>query len=499
MSEPHSKEYYLAKAERIDPITSAFIGGEYVPAATGVTFDDISPIDGRVIAKVVSCGQEDADRAVNVARKAFSDGIWRDLSPSKRGEILGRFADLIEENKEYLGLLETLDMGKPISEAVNGDIPGAAKSIRWYGQAIDKVYGEVAPVGGRALCTMTREPVGVVAAIVPWNFPLVMASWKIGPALAAGNSVILKPAEQSPLSAIHLGKLAKEAGIPDGVFNVLPGLGENVGQALGLHNDVDCIAFTGSTQIGKLMMKYAGESNLKRVSVECGGKSPLIVMADAPDLDAAAAEAAWGVFYNQGQVCNASTRLLVEASIKDAFVAKVAEVAKTIKVGHPLDPNSTIGAIVDENQFKSVCSFIEKGKSEGANVVLGGRTLDTEKGGFYLEPTIFSDVKNDMTIAQKEIFGPVLSVISFETEEEAIEIANDTIYGLGAGVFTKDINRAMRMSRALNAGCVWVNTYDAGDMSATFGGYKQSGFGRDKSLHALDKYTEIKNTWIATP
>jgi acyl-CoA reductase-like NAD-dependent aldehyde dehydrogenase len=247
------------------------------------------------------------------------------------------------------------------------------------------------------------------------------------------------------------------------------------------------------------MMKYAGESNLKRVSVECGGKSPLIVMADALDLDAAATEAAWGVFYNQGQVCNASTRLLVEASIKDAFVAKVAEVAKTIKVSHPLDPNSTIGAVVDETQFKSVCGFIEKGKSEGANVVLGGGTLDTEKGGFYLEPTIFSDVVNDMTIAQKEIFGPVLSVISFETEEEAIEIANDTIYGLGAGVFTKDINRAMRMSRALNAGCVWVNTYDAGDMSATFGGYKQSGFGRDKSLHALDKYSEIKNTWIATP
>src|SRR5439155_5142454 len=395
-----------------------------------------------------------------------------------------------------LALLETLDMGKPIRESRNTDIPLAADCIQYYAEAVDKVYDEIAPTGPNALTMIYREPLGVVAAVVPWNFPMLMSSWKLGPSLATGNSVILKPAEQSPLTAIRIAELAAEAGIPQGVFQVVPGFGETAGQALGRHMDVDMVAFTGSTEVGKYFLRYAGESNMKRISLECGGKTPHVIMPDAGDLDAAAEAAAWGIFYNQGEVCNAGSRLLVHDSIKDDFMAKVLDVARTIRPGDPLEPDAQIGAMVDETQMRRVLGYIDKGKEEGADLILGGERVRADSGGFYIEPTVFDHVRNDMTIAQEEIFGPVLATISFGDEQEAVRIANDTIYGLTAAIWTDDLNRAHRMSRAIRAGIVWVNCFDHGDMSSPFGGFKQSGFGRDKSLHAMEKYTDYKAVWI---
>jgi 4-guanidinobutyraldehyde dehydrogenase/NAD-dependent aldehyde dehydrogenase len=341
-----------------------------------------------------------------------------------------------------------------------------------------------------------REPLGVIGAVVPWNFPLLMATWKVGPALATGNSVILKPAEQSSLTALRLAELAAEAGVPEGVLQVVPGLGERAGQALGLHPDVDLIAFTGSTEVGKLFLGYSGASNMKRLALECGGKSPNVVFSDCGDLDAAAQAAAWGVFYNQGEVCNAGSRLLVHADIQDDFVERVLQVARGIRPGDPLDPKTRMGAIVDDRQLERVLGYVESGKAEGAGLLLGGEQALTETGGYYVEPTVFDGVSNDMTIARDEIFGPVLSVISFTDEAEAIAIANDTVYGLAAAIWTDDVNRAHRAARALRAGVVWVNTFDAGDITSPFGGFKQSGFGRDKSIHALDKFTDLKSIWL---
>lgn len=484
------------RAEGLKIEGRAFIGGQYTDAASGATFECVSPVDGRLLGLVASCDEADANRAVANAREVFESGVWSRLAPAKRKSTLIRFASLLKANAEELALLETLDMGKPISDSLHIDVPGAANALSWSGEAIDKIYDEVAATPHDQLGLVTREAVGVVGAIVPWNFPLMMACWKLGPALATGNSVVLKPSEKSPLTAIRIAQLAIEAGIPAGVLNVLPGYGHTVGKALALHMDVDTVVFTGSTRIAKQLMVYAGESNMKRIWLEAGGKSPNIVFADAPDLQAAAEAAASAIAFNQGEVCTAGSRLLVERSIKDRFLPMVVEALKAWKPGNPLDPATTVGALVDTQQMNTVLSYIEAGHSDGATLLTGGKRILEESGGTYVEPTIFDGVSNAMRIAQEEIFGPVLSVITFDTAEEAVAIANDTPYGLAAGVWTADISKAHKTARALRAGSVWVNQYDGGDMTAPFGGFKQSGNGRDKSLHAFDKYTELKATWI---
>ncbi len=475
----------------------AFINGEYTPALGGETFPCHSPIDGQCLTVVASCQSADADVAVVHARAAFDRGIWSQASPSTRKQVLHRFADLMAEHADELALLETLDMGKPIANSLGDDIPGSINCIRWYAEAIDKIYDEVSPSQDHQLGLITREPVGVVAAIVPWNFPLNMACWKLGPALAAGNSVILKPSEKSPLTAIRIAALAQQAGLPNGVLQVLPGYGHTIGKALAEHKDVDTVVFTGSTKVAKQLLISAGHSNMKRVWLEAGGKSPNIVFADAQDLDHVAEMAAMAIFFNQGEVCTAGSRLLVQESIYQDFVARLQSHVCQWQPSHPLDPNTKAGAIVDKVQFDNILHYIDLGQNEGAQLLCGGHRCHTDTGGFYIEPTIFIDADNTMRIAQEEIFGPVLTVIPFATEDDAIRIANDTEYGLAAALWTADLNRAHRCANKLRAGSVWINTYHGGDMTAPFGGFKQSGNGRDKSLHAFDKYTELKATWIA--
>jgi 4-guanidinobutyraldehyde dehydrogenase/NAD-dependent aldehyde dehydrogenase len=445
---------------------------------------------------VASCDLADAELAVADARATFESGVWSRMAPAQRKRIMIRFADLLDQHTEELALLETLDMGKPISDALSVDVPAASRAIRWSGEAVDKIYDEVAPTPHDELGLVTREPIGVVAAIVPWNFPMIMTCWKLGPALATGNSVIVKPSEKSPLTALRMAQLALDAGIPAGVLNVLPGYGHTVGKALALHMDVDTLVFTGSTKIAKQLMIYAGESNMKRVWLEAGGKSANIVFADAPDLKAAAEAAAAAICFNQGEMCTAGSRLLVERSIKDQFMPMVLEAMQDWKAGHALDPNSKVGALVDAGHLNAVLGYIDAGHKDQAKLLCGGKRTLEETGGQYVEPTIFDDANNSMRIAQEEIFGPVLTVIPFDTTEEAIAIANDSIYGLAAAIWTSNLSKAHLAAKALRVGSMWVNQYDGGDMTAPFGGFKQSGNGRDKSLHAFDKYTEIKATWI---
>ncbi len=490
-----SAQQWHAMAAELAIETRAFIGGEFTHSVAGETFPCVNPANGKVIAEISACRQADVDRAVMIARECFESGSWRGKAPVARKKILVRFADLILKYAEELALLETMDMGKPIGESLNVDVTGSARSIAWNGEAIDKIYGEVAPSPDNVIGLITREPIGVVAAIVPWNFPLLMACWKLGPALATGNSVILKPSEKSPLTAIRLASIAQEAGIPDGVFQVLPGFGPDAGTPLALHMDIDCIAFTGSTGVAKKLLEYAGQSNMKRVFAECGGKSPNIVFADCPDMEATAESAAAAIFYNQGEVCTAASRLLVEASIKDEFVNKVIAASHAMQPADPLDPDSFMGAIVDEIQLERVLGYIEDGKSN-AKLIHGGRRVRQESGGYYIEPTIFDEVDETCKIFHEEIFGPVLSVITFTGMEEAIRLANTSDYGLAAAVWTSDISKAHKTAQALRAGSVWINNWDGGDMTMPFGGYKQSGNGRDKSIHALEKYTELKSTWI---
>ncbi|WP_404384545.1 aldehyde dehydrogenase [Caenispirillum salinarum] len=496
MSKLLSHDDYQKLAADFRPRTQLFIDGTFVDAQSGKTFDDVSPRDGKVIAQVAEGDAADIDLAVKAARRAFEKGSWANMAPAKRKRVLLAFAEKLREHRNELALLESLDMGKPIRDAFSVDVMSSANCIQWHAEAIDKVYDEVAPSGPDALGLITREPIGVVAAVVPWNFPMMMAAWKLGPALATGNSVIVKPAEQSPLSMLRVAELAVEAGLPEGVLNVVPGFGPTAGKALGVHPDVDCIAFTGSGEVGKLFLQYSGQSNMKRVWLEAGGKTPNIVMADVPDLDKAAQHAAMGIFFNQGEVCTAASRLVVQESIREEMIEKIMTIGETMQPGDPIDPATKMGAIVDEEQMKRILGYIEKGQQEGATLRMGGEQVRRNEGGFYVAPTVFDGVKNDMTIAREEIFGPVLSVISVKDEEEAVKVANDTSYGLAASIWTRDITKAHRMARAVKAGSVWVNCWDGGDMTMPFGGFKQSGNGRDKSLHAMDKYTEIKATWI---
>ncbi|EMH9207797.1 TPA: aldehyde dehydrogenase PuuC [Klebsiella michiganensis] len=489
----HNLAYWQEKANNIAIETRLFINGEYSAAADNSVFATVDPTAQQTLAEVARGKKGDVDRAVQAARGVFDRGDWSQASPAQRKAVLHKFADLMEAHREELALLETLDTGKPIRHSLRDDVPGAARAIRWYAEAIDKVYGEVAPTGGNELAMIVREPIGVIAAVVPWNFPLLLACWKLGPALASGNSVVLKPSEKSPLTALRLAGLAKQAGLPDGVFNVVSGFGHEAGQALAQHHDVEVITFTGSTRTGKQLLKDAGDSNMKRVWLEAGGKSANIVFADCPDLQKAVNATAGGIFYNQGQVCIAGTRLLLEESIADRFLDLLKEQAKGWQPGNPLDPNTTMGMLIDNSHADSVHSFIRAGEAH-STLLLDGRKNPWPAA---VGPTIFVDVDPASALSQEEIFGPVLVVTRFKTEEQALALANDSRYGLGAAVWTRDLSRAHRVSRRLKAGSVFVNNYNDGDMTVPFGGYKQSGNGRDKSLHALEKFTELKTIWIA--
>ncbi|WAM19184.1 aldehyde dehydrogenase [Rhodococcus sp. JS3073] len=476
----------------------AFINGKFVDASDGGRFTTFAPSSGTAIASVTACGTADIDDAVRAARRAFDNGVWRHLPSAERKRILLKFAALIEDNATELALLDAVDAGKTLTDCEEHALPEAVECLRWYAEAIDKVFGKTSPTSPDNLALIVREPVGVVAAVLPWNYPLTMLAWKVAPALAAGNSLVIKPAEQSPLSALRLADFAQEAGIPDGVFNVVPGLGEVAGRALGLHHDIDMVSFTGSTEVGRLFLKYAAESNLKQIVLECGGKSPQIVMPDmSADLQTVAEDLAFAAFTNAGQNCTAGSRILVHASIKDELTNLLVGVAQTWVAGDPLDRSSKIGPLIEPSARDRVVGYIERARSDGARIRTGGEAINAESGGNYVPATVIDDVTPDMAIAREEVFGPVVCVVPFESEAEAIEIANDTTYGLGATVWSKDIDVAVRMARAVKAGTVGINGYSEGDITTPFGGYRQSGFGgRDKGLEAFDQYTELKTIWV---
>jgi acyl-CoA reductase-like NAD-dependent aldehyde dehydrogenase len=471
-----------------------FINNEWRPAASGETMEVVNPATEEVIASVASAASADLDAAVEAARAALN-GPWGQMSARERGRLVRKLGERLMERAEEVARLETLHNGKPISESRNIEIPAAAECFEYYGGWSDKVMGETIPVKGNYLTYTLREPIGVVAAIVPWNFPLLLAAWKIAPALACGNTVIVKPASQTPLTALALAEIAAEIGLPPGVLNVLTGPGAKLGQAIVEHPGIDKIAFTGDTATGKGIMRGAA-GTLKKITLELGGKSPNIVLADA-DIESAIRGATIGIFYGKGEVCAAGSRLLVDKSIKNEFVDKLAARAKKMVAGDPMDPKTRFGALSSKKQLETVMRYVESGKSEGATLVAGGSRTDIGTGkGYFVQPTVFADVKPGMTISREEIFGPVLATIEFADLDEAIAIANDSPYGLAAGVWTRDIKKAHHVARKLQAGTVWINTYNVYDTAAPFGGYKQSGFGREMSAHALEHYTQVKSVWV---
>ena len=477
--------------------SQAFLDGEFAPAASGRTLSTVSPRDGRELAQVARGDREDVDRAVRAARRAFERGDWALAGPAQRGRVLIRLAELMDAHLEELALLEALDTGHPIGDARAVDVPNAARCFAWYGEAIDKVYGQIAPTAADALALISREPLGVVGAVVPWNYPLIIAAWKLAPALATGNSVVLKPAEQSPLSALALAELAAEAGIPPGVLNVVPGYGEEAGEALGRHPEVDKIAFTGSVAVGRRFQLYAGESNGKSVSLELGGKSPQLVLADAPDLDAAASAIGWGIFYNAGQTCHAGSRVIVARSIADELVALLQEQAGRFVPGDPLEESTVLGALISDEHLDTVIGHVERARADGARIIAGGERCEPVPGGAYMAPTLIETEDASLPIVQQEVFGPVLVIQPADDVDHALALANGTRYGLAAAVWTANITTAGRLARSLRAGTVWVNTFDAASLATPFGGMKDSGHGRDRSLQALEAYTQCKTTWIS--
>lgn len=494
MTEGTTEDRWRDVARGLRPEGRAFIDGEYRAARDGGMFPSVNPATDLTVTMVADCGVPDVDDAVVAARRAFDDGRWRRLSLRDRKRTLLALAELMMRHRRELAVLETIDMGKPIRDADAVDVPSAAECVAWYGEALDKVYDQVAPVDEPATALLRREPLGVVAAVVPWNFPLLMTCWKIAPALAAGNSVVLKPSERASLSAIRLAGLALEAGLPPGVLNVVPGRGGVTGRALGLHMDVDCVAFTGSIAVGKRFLAYSAESNLKQVWPECGGKSAQIVLPDC-DLDRAARGVASGIFFNQGQVCNAGSRLLVHEAVRDELLGRVADQAGRLQPGDPLDPATRFGAVVDAEHCRAVLAAVDDALGEGARLVAGGVRVCLKGAGSFVAPTVLDGVAPGMRVWREEVFGPVLAVATFRDEGEAVRLANESVYAIAAGVWTADLGRANRMAGDLRAGTVWINAFDRHAMATPFGGFRQSGFGRDRSLHALEKFTGLKTVW----
>ncbi len=468
------------------------IDGKWADSLSGKTFETINPATGEVITKIAEGDKEDVALAVKAARKAFEVGPWPKMDARDRGKILAKVAELIMKNLEELAVMETVDSGKPITQSRKGDVPYTAETFFYYAGWPDKIHGETIPVRGNYFNYTLREPVGVVGQIIPWNFPLVLASWKLGPALACGNTVVLKPSKLAPLTCLRLGELFMEAGLPEGVLNILTGSGETVGTAIAQHPGIDVVALTGETITGKSIMRNAADT-LKRVSMELGGKSPNIVFADA-DIESAIKGSLFGIFFNQGECCNAGSRLLLEKKLHDEFIEKMTTFANKLKVGDTLDPETEIGPLISQGQFNKVIRYIEEGKKEGCRLACGGEPLGGK--GYFIKPTIFDNVKNDMKIAREEIFGPVLATVTFKDIDEAIEAGNLSDYGLAAGVWTRDIRKAHLVARRLRAGTVWINTYAAFDPASPFGGYKQSGFGREQGIHSLELYTQVKSVWV---
>jgi gamma-glutamyl-gamma-aminobutyraldehyde dehydrogenase len=493
MSDMLTLAEYKAMAAELSLPTMSFIDGGFSPALSGNTFKTLNPATGELLTNVAACNADDVDFAVSKARESFDDGRWSKLHPTARKSVLIKLCELVALNGHELAVMESLDSGKPIADCESIDIPEFINTLTWHAEAIDKIYDQMAPVGSDAIAMVVREPIGVVGAVLPWNFPLLMLAWKIAPALAAGCSMVVKPAEQTSLTALRIAELAAEAGLPKGVLNVITGGGADVGEPLGLHMDVDMVTFTGSTVTGRRFLRYAADSNLKKVVLELGGKNPCIVLDDAEDLDYVAEQVCAAAFWNMGVNCSAGSRLIVQEGVKAQLLERIKVHALDWNTGDPLDPTKQLGAMIDAGHFAKVSGYIDEGKSAGYDVVLGGETMD----GIFIQPTVFDGVGNNDKLARDEIFGPVLSVITVASYDEAIAVANDTEYGLAASVFTANAKKALRAAQAIKAGTVTVNCFGEGDITTPFGGYKQSGFGgHDNSVHAHDQYTELKTIWV---